>query len=60
MTTATINPGILWESKYFQVGVEALIPVNRESGNHIGGMIQFQIYIDDLMPSVFGHPIFGD
>ena len=28
-TTGTINPGIVWAGKYFQVGVEAVIPINR-------------------------------
>jgi hypothetical protein len=60
VTTGTINPGVLWESRYMQVGVEALIPVNRASGDHIGAMITLEIYIDDLFPKVFGHPIFGD
>jgi hypothetical protein len=59
-TTGTVNPGVLWESRYFQVGVEALIPVNSESGNHVGAAVQIQIYIDDLLPDLFGHPIFGD
>ncbi len=58
--TGTINPGVLWESRYMQVGVEALVPVNSESGSHVGVMVQFQIYIDDLFPAVFGHPIFGE
>lgn len=59
LTTGTINPGVLWESRYFQVGVEALIPVNSASGKHVGGIIQVWIFIDDLFPKVFGHPIFG-
>jgi hypothetical protein len=59
-TTGTINPGVLWESKYFQLGAEALIPVNGESGPHVGFTIQMWIYIDDLFPKTFGHPIFGE
>jgi hypothetical protein len=27
-TTGTINPGVIWAGKYFQVGVEAVLPVN--------------------------------
>lgn len=60
VTTGTINPGVLWESKYMQIGVEALMPVNRASGDHIGAMVTFEIYVDDLFPQFFGHPIFGD
>ena len=57
-TTGTINPGVLWESKYYQVGIEAVIPANTHSGPEIGGIFQVQIYIDDLFPAVFGHPVF--
>ncbi len=58
-TTGTVNPGVLWESHYCQLGVEALIPINEESGPHVGFTFQMWIYIDDLLPKVFGHPIFG-
>ena len=58
--TGTINPGILWESQYVQVGIEALLPINGESGSHVGAIVQFQIYIDDLFPQICGHPIFGE
>jgi hypothetical protein len=57
-TTGTINPGILWESKYCQIGAEAEIPVNSATGPNIGAVFQVQFFIDDLFPKVFGHPIF--
>ncbi|HWE93569.1 MAG TPA: hypothetical protein VG269_06295 [Tepidisphaeraceae bacterium] len=60
LTTGTINPGVLWESPYLQVGVEANIPINNHSGTHVGVTVQAWIYIDDLFPRVFGHPIFGE
>ena len=59
MTTGTINPGVLWENPHFQLGIEALIPVNHESGDQVGVIVQMWIYIDDLFPKTFGHPIFG-
>ena len=58
-TTGTINPGVLWESRYCQIGAEALIPINDETGPHVGVTVQMWIYIDDLLPKVFGHPVFG-
>ena len=58
-TTGTINPGVLYENTYFQLGAEAVLPFNRASGNDIGGIVQLQIFIDDIWPHVFGHPIFG-
>jgi hypothetical protein len=58
-TTGTINPGVLYESKYFQIGAEAIVPINGASGRGIGAVVALQIYIDDIWPKVFGHPLFG-
>lgn len=57
-TTGTLNPGILWEGNYCQISAEASIPINQQSGPAIGGLFQVQIFIDDLFPTIFGHPIF--
>ncbi len=58
-TTGTINPGILWSGQYSQLGIEAVIPVNRESGRNVGAIAQLHFYIDDLFPDTLGRPIFG-
>lgn len=58
-TTGTINPGILYENPHFQIGAEALIPVNSASGHTVGFVVRFQWFIDDIWPKVFGHPIIG-
>ena len=58
MTTASINPGVIWSGSYCQFGVEALIPVNARSGSRVGVLAQFHIYLDDLFPRVF-KPLFG-
>jgi hypothetical protein len=60
ITTGTINPGVLWETPDFQIGAEALIPINSRTGPHIGAIVTLQIYIDDLFPKLFGHPLFGE
>ena len=57
-TTGTINPGVLWESRNFQVGVEAQIPVNAATSPNVGAIVSVQIYIDDIFPKLFGRPIF--
>lgn len=57
-TTGTVNPGILYENPSFQIGAEALIPVNSASGHTVGFVVQFQLFLDDIWPKVFGHPIF--
>jgi len=59
MTTGGINPGVLWETKWAQFGVEAIIPVNKASGTHVGAVFQIWLFLDDLDPKHFGHPIFG-
>jgi hypothetical protein len=58
-TTATINPGLFYESRYFQIGAEAIVPVNRDTGREVGAVVQVQIFIDDIWPAVFGHPLIG-
>jgi hypothetical protein len=60
ITTGTINPGVLYENSYFQLGAEANIPLNRATGPHVGVTIQMWIYIDDIFPRTFGHPLFGE
>jgi hypothetical protein len=57
-TTGTINPGVLWETPYFQLGGEAVIPVNGHTGPHVGAIMQLTVFIDDIFPAVFGHPLF--
>lgn len=60
-TTGTINPGVLWEQPDYQIGVEAVIPLNSHTGPNVGAVVSVQIYIDDLFPKVFGQPVFfGD
>ena len=60
LTTGTINPGILWVGNKFQVGIEALIPVNRQSGTNVGVIAQLHLYLDDIDPRGIGKPIFGN
>jgi hypothetical protein len=59
VTTGTINPGVIWVGNYFQVGVEAIVPVNRQSGSGVGVMAQLHLYLDDIDPRGVGKPIFG-
>jgi len=60
VTTGTINPGVIWVGKYYQVGVEAMIPVNRQSGSNVGVIAQLHLYLDDIFPNSIGRPIFSD
>ncbi len=57
--TGTINPGIIWAGKYFQLGVEAVVPINERTGNNVGVIAQLHFFIDDLFPHSLGRPLFG-
>jgi hypothetical protein len=52
-TTGTINPGIIWFGRYFQLGLEAVIPVNTMSGKNVGVLAQIHFYLDDIAPKIF-------
>jgi hypothetical protein len=58
-TTGTINPGLIWSGKYFQIGAEAVIPANSRTGNEVGFIAQLHFYLDDLFPRSLGRPVFG-
>jgi hypothetical protein len=58
-TTGTINPGVIWVGNTFQVGVEALIPINRQSGSNVGVIGQLHFFLDDIDPRGIGRPLFG-
>ena len=52
-TTGTVNPGIIWFGRYFQLGLEAVIPVNHDISKNIGALAQIHFYLDDILPQVF-------
>jgi len=58
-TTGTINPGVIWAGKYFQVGMEAVIPINERTGTNVGVIAQLHFFLDDLFPHTIGRPLFG-
>jgi hypothetical protein len=58
-TTGTFNPGLIWSGQYEQLAVEAILPVNRATGDNVGVIAQLHFYIDDLFPNTLGTPIFG-
>ncbi|MEP7030325.1 MAG: hypothetical protein ABI830_05265 [Pseudolabrys sp.] len=60
VTTGTINPGVIWAGQQFQIGVEAIIPVNRQSGTGVGVMAQLHFYLDDIFPNSIGRPLFAN
>jgi hypothetical protein len=59
VTTGTVNPGVIWVGSYFQVGLEVMIPINRESGTGVGFLGQLHLYLDDMFPTTIGQPLLG-
>ena len=60
VTTGTISPGLIYVGKTFQIAVEALIPVNRQSGTSVGIIGQLHFFLDDIFPNSIGRPIFAN
>ena len=56
-TTGTINPGVILSGKYFQFGVEAVLPVNEHTGFNPGVVGQVHFYLDDILPRIFSKPL---
>jgi hypothetical protein len=58
-TTGTISPGVIWVGNTFQLGIEALIPINHQSGTNVGVIAQLHLFLDDIDPKGIGKPLFG-
>ena len=59
LTTGTVQPGVIWAGQYYQIGAEAILPVNSLSGHGVGGVVQLHFFLDDLFPNSIGKPLFG-
>jgi hypothetical protein len=57
VTMGTVNPGVIWSGKYFQLGVEAVLPINQHTGFNPGVVGQIHFYLDDLLPKIFSKPL---
>jgi hypothetical protein len=58
-TTGRINPGLLYLADKYQLGVEAIIPINRASGDGIDVTGNLHFSIEDILPNSLGKPLFG-
>lgn len=57
-TTGNIDPGFIFYNRYAQIGIEAIIPANSHTGNKVGGVIQFYLYLDNMFPdNRIGQPL---
>ncbi len=59
-TIGTVNPGVIWAGKYFQIGLEAIVPVNERTGKNVGVRGVLHFFLDDLFPKSLGRPVFGN
>ena len=59
ITTGVFGPSLYYIGQYFEIGVMAQIPINAESGHHVGAMAILDIFLDDVAPNTIGKPLFG-
>jgi len=59
VTTGNIYPGVLWVGQTMQIGVEAVVPVNSQSGSGVGVIGQLHFFLDDIFPNSIGKPLFA-
>jgi hypothetical protein len=57
--TGTVQPGLIWAGQYYQIGAEAIVPMNSRTGHGYGGLLQFHLFLDDIFPDSFGRPLFN-
>jgi hypothetical protein len=60
-TTGTVNPGLSYVSDEIpvQIAAEFSLPVTGGGQHGVGGQVQLLVFLDDLLPSLFGKPVFG-
>ena len=59
-TSVTVLPGIAYVGDTYQVAAELIIPLNREAGRGVGVKVNLLLFLDDVVPSIFGKPVFGE
>jgi hypothetical protein len=59
ITTGTVSLGVFYQTDQCQLGVEAVIPVDRASGDGIGVITTVHFYLENIFPNSLGKPLFG-
>jgi hypothetical protein len=59
-TAATMNPGLAYVAVTWQIAAEVIVPLNRASGSGTGVRAQLLLFLDDLLPALFGKPLLSD
>ncbi len=53
-------PGFLWIGKYWELGVEAIVPMNSTTGSQTGVQALVHLFLDDLAPHIFTRTLSGE
>nr|WP_321985857.1 hypothetical protein [uncultured Lichenicoccus sp.] len=57
--TWTAAPGVIYLAQWGEIGLEALVPLNKATGTTVGAVGLVHFFFDDLFPNtIIGHPIF--
>lgn len=56
--TGTANPGFIWAGRYYEFGLEAIIPMNDRTGHRVGVQGLIHLFLDDMFPRSYGKPLF--
>jgi hypothetical protein len=56
-TSWTVAPGFIYLRSWYQVGLEAVVPLNKTAGTNVGFIVQFHVFLDDLYPHGIGAPL---
>jgi hypothetical protein len=54
-----MNPGLVYVAEKWQLAAEAIVPLNNEGGRTIGMRAHLFLFLDEVMPALFGKPLFG-
>ena len=57
-TTWTAAPGVIYMAQWGEIGLEALIPLNKTTGTNVGAIGLVHFFFDDLFHASIGKPIF--
>jgi len=50
--TGAYYPGFVWAGRYYQFNVEAIVPINSQSGGY-GAQALIHLYLDDMFPKSY-------
>ena len=59
INAASMDPGLSYVGVVYQVAAEAIVPLNSRGGHGVGVTAGLELFLDDLMPSLFASPVFG-